>query len=228
MIATPPPPIALSASPARILLAGGAGPAAIRVANPGAAAAVVDVRVAGFGLGLRGRPRVVPASTRWVTVEPRRLVIPPRRAATVTVSRLRGSGAEPGDHPGLVLLTTRPRAAPGVSVRMQIGVVVIVRAPGRIVHRAVLGGLRRHGQMLELAVANRGNVTERLERGTLRVSLRRRGRVVAAARFAPRELLPRTRGLVELRCPRLHGRVAVRVRLAVGGRIVLRTFRLHL
>ena len=47
---------------------------------------------------------------------------------------------EPGDHDALVLLTTRPRRGPAVAVRMRIGVVVVVRAPGRVVRRLALRG----------------------------------------------------------------------------------------
>ncbi len=232
------PPVALSATPARISLAGSAG-AAIRVTNPGREAVVVDATRAGFGLDLRGRPRVVSgtsrrAATAWLSVRPTRFVLAARASATVAVSARVPPRAEPGDHEALVLLTTRPSARrPGLAVRMRLGVVVVVRAPGRVARSLRLGGLRvrRAGgaRLLELWVANAGNVTETLWRGRVRLLVARPGgsaRILAA----PRELRPRTSGLVQTvyRGP-LRGRVRVRAELVdPAGRILRRTFRIRL
>jgi hypothetical protein len=73
-------------------------------------------------------------------------------------------------------------------------------------------------------------VTEILERGWVRISLRR-GAAGATLSALPRELRPRTRGVVLLPYRgRLRGWVTVRVRMAAqGGLPVLRrTFRVHL
>jgi hypothetical protein len=119
-------------------------------------------------------------------------------------------------------------------VRMRIGIVVVVRAPGRVVRRLVLRGMRVHrarrARVLELIVVNRGNVTETLDRGRIRIALRRRGRRTAL-RNDPRELRPRTSGVVQFRyAGRLRGRVTARVRIAgpAGARPVTRTFRFSL
>ena len=101
-----------------------------------------------------------------------------------------------------------------VAVRMRIGVVVVVRAPGRVVRRLALRRMHvrreRHLRVVEVVVANRGNVTETLERGRIRVELRH-GRFRARLRSEPRELRPHTSGVVQLRYGgRLRGRVAAR------------------
>jgi hypothetical protein len=234
------PPVSLVASPAHVSLNGRATQS-IQVANSGAEPLVVDVGRAGFALDLSGRTRVVPRRpaadvAAWLTVRPGRLVIRPGGTASLTVSSSPPRRAEPGDHGALVLLTTRPRSGLGLAVRMRIGVVVVVRVPGRIVHRVDLIGLRvkRAGRtrLLELWLANRGNVTETLRRSCVRVSLRRNGRVLARLRTPARDLLPRTRGIAELRYRGpVRGWVAARAELSVRTRCahpVRRVFRIRL
>jgi hypothetical protein len=69
-------------------------------------------------------------------------------------------------------------------------------------------------RVVEVVVANRGNVTETLERGRIRVELRH-GRSRARLRSEPRELRPHTSGVVQLRYGgRLRGRVAARAWIA--------------
>jgi hypothetical protein len=134
-----------------------------------------------------------------------------------------------------VLLTTQPRGA-GLGVRMQIGIVVIVRVPGAVLHRLELRGLNvRRGHradLLELSVVNRGNVTERLGRERVRVSLRRRGRVIARLRAVPRELFPHSGATETFRYRgRLRGPATALVevvRPASGVPILRRTFRIRL
>jgi len=132
-----------------------------------------------------------------------------------------------------VLLTTRPVRSAAVAVRMRLGVVVVVRAPGAIVRRLDLLRLRIRApsrpRLLELWIANRGNVTEELSPSCLSITLIRAGRVLARPRPVARLLLPRTSGIVELRLPRpVRGRVTVRVeplaraRCGVGLRGTLR------
>jgi hypothetical protein len=129
-----------------------------------------------------------------------------------------------------VLLTTRSPATRAVAVRLRVGVAVTVRAPGVVHRRLLLRGLRvrRHGRVrtLEVSLGNAGNVTEQLSRGRVRVALVRGGRVLTTLRAAPRDLLPRTRGIAEVRyAGRLRGRVVARVVIA-GART--RTFRVVL
>jgi len=233
------PPLALTATPARVALAG-TSRASLRVTNPGARPLSVGVSRAGFTLDRRGRPRVAPrqttrAAVSWLTVRPTRFLLRAGASRWLRITSRPPARAEPGDHDALVLLTTRPWRAAGVAVRMRIGVVVVVRAPGRVVRRLALGRrLRtrpdRGGRVLELVVVNNGNVTETLDRGRIRLTLRRR-RAVASLRSEPRELRPRTSGLVEFRYRgRLRGWVTVRARLGVEprGRMVTRTFRVKL
>ena len=197
------PSVSLIASPSHVALAGAARQV-VRVRNSGREAVVVDVSRAGFALDLRGRPRIVSGGGRaWLTVKPHRLSIRPGGTAALLVSSKPPVRAEPGDHGALVLLTTRPRRSGGLAVRMRLGVVVAMRVPGKIVRRLEVRRLRvrRSGRarMIELLVANRGNVTETLSRGCLTVAFRRGGRVLARLHPVPRQLLPRTTGLVEVR-----------------------------
>lgn len=196
------PPVSLVASPARIALVGRARQT-IRIANTGATRVVVDVARAGFALDLRGRPRVARPVAPWLHVRPLRLVIAPGRERSLTVSTAPSPRAEPGDHGALVLLTTERRWSRSLAIRMRLGVVVVLRVPGRIVRRLVPLRIhvRRSGRarVLVLTLANLGNVTETVDRRCVSVALVRRGRVLARLHPARRDLLPHTRGIVELR-----------------------------
>ncbi|MES1247567.1 MAG: hypothetical protein ABUS54_07835, partial [Actinomycetota bacterium] len=99
---------------------------------------------------------------------------------------------KPGDHPTLVLVTRSPVRG-GLGVRLRVGVLVLVRGPGRIVHRVVATALARRGRALELWLRNDGNVSERLTRATVR------DRLPCRADVQPRELLPHSRGILLLR-----------------------------
>lgn len=232
------PPLGLTVTPARVALTG-TGRASVRITNPGLGSVVVDVARAGFSLDLRGRPRVVAqtahrAATPWLSVRPGRFVLPAGASRWLTVSSRLPRRVEPGDHDALVLLTTRPWRAAGVAVRMRIGVVVVVRAPGRVVRSIAVHALRvrRAGRArtLELVLANRGNVTETIDARGIRLSLVHNG-ARSLLRPEPRELRPRTSGIVQFRFRgKLAGWVTARLRLAPekGRPLVSRTFRVKL
>jgi hypothetical protein len=234
------PPVALSASPTRLTLLG-ATRQAIRVVNAGTGPVVVDVAPAGFGIGMRGQPRIVArgadarSAAAWLVIRPKRVVLPAGGSASVSVASSPPPRAAPGDHAALVLLTTRARPG-GIGVRMRIGVAIVLRIPGTIVHRLELRSLRvataGPARVLRLVVANSGNVIESLAPGRLEVTLLARNGPVARLRPRARELLPRTTGSFDLRCPAgLHGWVMVRVALtsARDGRATLRrSFRVRL
>jgi hypothetical protein len=236
LVATSRPP-SLAASPARVTL-NGAESRTIRVMNSGGGVAFVDVAPAGFALDLRGRPRIIRrtgAAALRLEVQPRRLALRAGEATTLTVSAVPPPHVRAGDHPALVLLTTQPRGV-GLGVRVQIGIVVIVRVPGVVSHRLELRGLRvrrgRGGDLLELSVVNRGNVIERLARDRVRVSLRRHGRVIARLRAGPRDVFPRSPATETFRYRgRLRGPATALVELvrpANGVPILRRTFRIRL
>ncbi|HET6683255.1 MAG TPA: hypothetical protein VFG75_06120 [Gaiella sp.] len=232
------PMLALTATPARVALAG-SGLATVRVVNPGRGPVFVDVARAGFSLDRRGRPKIarrggLRAATAWLAVRPRRFVLHPGASRLLTVRSRVPRRAEPGDHDALVLLTTRRRRSGGVAVRMRIGVVVVVRAPGRVIRRLALRRVHvrrgRRVRLVELVVANRGNVTETLERGQIRVELRHGG-ARASLRSEPRELRPRTSGVVQLHyAGRLRGWVTARAWVVgpPGANSLVRTFRIRL
>jgi hypothetical protein len=234
------PPVALTASPAHVALTG-SGRSTVRVTNRGSSRVVVDVGRAGFALDLRGSPKIAGrdviarSAAGWLRFRPRSLALEPGGSAEVSVESKLPSRAEPGDHDALLLFTTRRRVRDGVAVRMRMGVVVIVRAPGAVVRRLELRALRvtrkAHARILELAVANRGNVTESITRSNGTLSLFRRGRRIAQLRVEPRDIRPRTRGVLQFVYRGTErGTMTARADVAPGssGRLLRRTFRIRL
>ena len=175
------PPVALTASPSHVDLAG-SGRASVRVTNTGAAPVVLDVSRAGFALDLRGRPKVVERSAArsaasWLSFRPWKLSLRPGASGVVSVRSRVPARVEPGDHDALALFTTRRRTAGGLAVRVRMGVVVVVHAPGKIVRRVTASRLRVTGKgrarTLGLGLANRGNVTESFSRARAMLSIER-------------------------------------------------------
>jgi hypothetical protein len=210
------PPVSLVASPAHVMLAG-AAQQAVTVTSSGSERVTVEAVKAGYGLDLRGRPRILRRHSSWISVRPRRLTIAPGGRATLVVVSSPPRHAGPGDHAELVLLATRPLRTAALSVRMRLGVVVVVRVPGRILRRMDAVRLRVRPRRLELLVANRGNVTETIARRCVTVTVRRSGRVIARLHPVARSLLPHTSGLLEFpfRRPK-RGPVRVGVSLSPG------------
>jgi translation initiation factor IF-1 len=226
--------IALSASPLRLTLKG-ASTAAVVVRNPGRRALLVDVSRAGFARSLRGKPRVRPArgGAKWLRMYPKRIRIRSGAKGVLHVRAVPPRRAAPGDHPALVLLTSRPLGVKHVRVRLRVGVIVDLRVRGRIVRRLDARALtvRRSGprRLLELRLVNRGNVTEHLPGDGLRVSLLRGGRKLATLRPRGRELLPHSAGIAVFAYRgRLRGSVLARVELRPPVRGPRRSFRLRL
>jgi hypothetical protein len=232
-------PVVLRASPARLALAGSTH-AVVRVTNSGTKRVLVDVSRAGFALDLRGRPRILRrggarSAARWLTLRPTHFALGPRAAALLAVSSKLPRRAEPGDHDALVLLSTRPLAKGRVAVRLRIGLVVVVRAPGKVVTRLELHGLRvarrRKRRALDVTIVNRGNVTESLQGAHAVVSRAGNGRHVATLVAGSRNLRPRTRGILEFRFRgRPRGAMTARVVIVAepGRKILRRTYRIRL
>jgi hypothetical protein len=236
----PPDALALTASPARLVFHG-SGAAAVRLRNPGKKAVAVDVAAVGLALDLRGRPRIVKrrgprSAAGWLTLRPAHIRLAPHKAVALLASMKVPRRAEPGDHDALVLLSARSLGRARVSVRLRLGVVVVVRAPGAVVRRLKLRRLRlargRGGtRTIELLVVNSGNVTERLVhvRATLsRPASRRR---IATVGASARELRSHTRGLLEFRLrTRANGPVRVHVVIpaAPGRPVISRTYRIRI
>ena len=192
--------LGLSASPLRLSLRGSSA-AAITVRNPGRKAVLVDVSRAGFARTLHGRPRVAPAgaSAGWLRFRPRRIRIAPGGRGVLHIRAVPPRRAAPGDHPALVLLTTKPRGVRHVRVRLRLGVIVVVHVRGRIVRgldaRRLTVARRGSQRLLELRVVNRGNVTERLGGDRLRLALVRNGHSLGTLRPRQLELLPHSAGI---------------------------------
>jgi hypothetical protein len=229
--------VSLAASPAHVALTGAASQS-IQVTNAGRTPVVVDVGLAGFALDLRGRPKIVPVHRglrplSWLRVVPPRITVPAGGSATLEARSRVPKGASPGEHDAVVLLTTVPRRGQAIAVRMRVGITVALQVPGKIVRRLELRGLAasRRG-VLDLALANRGNVSELLERKRVDVVLQRAGHVLARLHPTVRELLPGTRGIAEILYPgRLHGWVRAVVELkarTADGPVMRRSFKLRL
>jgi hypothetical protein len=213
----------------------GASASAISVRNPGRRPLLVDVSRAGFARSLRGKPRLRPAggAVDWLRLRPRRIRIAPHAKAVLHVRAVPPRHAAPGDHPALVLLTTRPVGVRHVRVRIRVGVIVDLRVHGTVVRRLDARSLtvarRGAARLLELDLVNRGNVTEELGGGALQLSLLREGRVFATLRPRHRELLPHSAGIVVfLYRGRLRGPVVARIRFRTPLRGPVRWFHLRL
>jgi hypothetical protein len=219
---------ALSASPSRVELAGSATQV-VYVRNRGNAQVVVDASRAGFALDLSGRPRVIATEpAAWLSVRPKRFAVAPGGVAELLVGVRVPRGASPGDHTALLLLATRAAKNAGVAVRMRLGVTVVLRVPGRVVHRLAVQRMRVVGRQVRVTVANRGNVTEQLTGKRVMITVRRGVRVLARLSPTARELLPHSIGVFVLRLrgsPLRATHVDVAIRAAGGAAAVTRTFR---
>lgn len=224
-------PASLSVTPAHVHLAGAAS-GTIRVTNAGADAVVVDAGFAGYALDTRGRPLIARRATTRFLVRPRRFSLRPGGVEQLSVRAVLPRTAAPGEHDGLVLLDTRSTGPGHLSVSLQVGIVVDVRVPGKVVRRLVVRSLQVRrtatGRALHLVVANRGNISESL---VARVSLLRRGRLVARllprpTGHGPQRILPRAAGVVDLPYRgSLRGRmVAVVALVQPAGRTIVRRF----
>jgi hypothetical protein len=230
------PVASLSASPARVALAG-AERTTVTLRNFGPSRLMVKAAAGGVKLDTRGRPKLLGRAggrarnaATWLVVRPRALAIAPGGAAVIEVASRIPRSAQPGDHHAVVLFATRTVPSRGVAVRMRLGIRVVVRAPGRIVRQLVVRELRvrraRRSRVLEVVLANRGNATETLPRGRVTVTLRARGRTVARLRVGPREVLPRSKAILVARyVGRVRGVVFARVEVS-GART--RIFRVRL
>lgn len=218
MIAAP-PHATLAVSPAHVVLVPGDRRLVHVDATAGERLVTVTATVAGFALDPRGRPRLARAgyAAPWLTLRPRRLTLG-RNGGMITVASRKPADARPGDHSAVVLLTASEATARGVLVRMRIGLVVSVRVPGRLVHRLVIreARVRRRGRrrVLDVWLANRGNVIEHLDRRSLHVLLVGRHRTVERLMPARRDLLPRSSGILSFSVPtRVHGEVLAQIEL---------------
>ena len=146
-----PEALGLTATPTR-WCSTAAEPPGVRLRNSGRkAGAQVEVASAGFALDLRGRPRIVKrrgprSAAGWLSLRPARIRLAPHAAGTLLVSARLPRRAEPGDHDALVLLSARPLARARLSVRLRLGVVVVVRAPGAVVWRVNFAGCAWRGE----------------------------------------------------------------------------------
>ena len=217
-------PVALTVSPAHAVLLAPAS-RALQVSNLGKERVVVEVawRPLGYRVG----------SNRWLSIAPHRLVLRGGGRAVLTLRA--GPGASPGDHQLLVLVTGRPAERGRLAVQLRVGVRVRIRAPGRLVRKLAVDGLRarrfNRQRALLVSLANRGNVTEQL-RGRLSVTLVDHMRVISRLRLGrARELYPGTRAVVVLPyAGRARGVLTAIVTLRIGasGHQLERRYRLLL
>jgi len=169
----------------------------------------------------------------WLRLRPKRIRLRAGGKAVLHVRAAPPRRTAPGDHPALVLLTTRPLGVKHVRVRLRLGVIVNLRVRGRIVRRleARALGVQRLGarRLLELRLVNRGNVTERLGGDGLRLSLSRGGRRFATLRPRSDELLPYSTGIAVFPyAGPVRGAVDARIELRAPVRGPRRWFHLRL
>jgi hypothetical protein len=205
------PAASLSVSPSRVQLVPGVH-GTIRVTNSGNRRVVVVAGPAGYALDLRGRPQIVGrahGAASWLVLRPSRFALAPGATAQVGVTAAAPHRVPPGDHPALILFEARSAGTTRVAVALRVGIVVEIRAAGVVVRRIDIRAVRVRRttrarsavsrRTLELALANRGNVSELVTPRRISLVLLRRGRVIATLRPAPQTLLPRTAGLVDVR-----------------------------
>jgi hypothetical protein len=198
--------VALTVSPARVALEP-RSPTVLRISGPNVP---VTVTAVGYGLDLRGHQRVLRAPASWLVVSPRRVVATRAGAAVTLRAKLPPTAA--GDRFAVVLVTATAGSRVGVVVRVRLGVVASVRAPGKVTRRIVVRSLRLRGRVFELTLANTGNVAETLHPADVTLT-------VGRARLHPRarQVLPHTRALFQLAWrgavrPRFVARVRIRQR----------------
>jgi translation initiation factor IF-1 len=209
--------------------------AAITVRKPGRRPLLVDVSRAGFARSLHGKPQVRSARgvAGWLRLRPRRIRLRAGAKAVLHVRTAPPRSTPPGDHPALVLLTTRPLGVKHVRVRLRVGVIVDLRVRGKVMRRLAAGRLtlRRVGtrRLLELRLVNRGNVTEELGGSGLRLSLFRGRRRFATLEPRRGELLPHSSGVAVFSYGgRVRGPVVARVELGAPVQGPRRAFHLRL
>jgi hypothetical protein len=230
------PRTALTVSPAHVAFDAG-GRATLKVETGAARRLRLRASVAGLALDRRGKPRVAARrdAASWLSVSPATVDVGPAGATLVIASRPQPS-ARAGEHSAVVLLTATAPSAKGVAIELRVGVVVTVRVKGRLVHRVEVTAARLKRRplgryrLIELTFANRGNVIESIGGPRLRITLLRRGRVIARLPTARRKVLPHTAAVVVVAYRgRRHGPTTVRVELPrPGGRTAVRSFPLRL
>jgi hypothetical protein len=230
------PRTALSVSPAHVAFEAG-GRAALHVETGAGRRLLLRASVAGLALDRRGKPRIATKrdAAPWLSVSPSTIAVG-RAGATLVIASRRQPSSRAGEHSAVVLLTATTPSAKGVAIELRVGVVVTVRVKGRLVHRIEVTAARlrrrppRRGRLIELTLANRGNVIEWIGGSRLRITLLRRGRVIAHLETGRRKVLPHTAAVVVVRYRgRSHGPATIRVVLPrPGGRTAVRSFPLRL
>jgi P pilus assembly chaperone PapD len=218
----PQPPAAISVTPTQLVLDGRSA-GTITVTNPGLRRMAVTTEVGNYVIASDGGvvvdPQLPPARSakRWISVSPRTLRLAPGASVQVAVESRPARHARPGDHHALVMFTT-VSVTNQVAIRTRVGIPILVRVAGTLVRDLRVMSLRvdrtgdRHS--LRLAVANRGNVNERLLRGQVTVLLRRGARTLAVLQPGTRTLLPGTAAtLVMPYGGALRGRLTALVRV---------------
>lgn len=227
--------LSVSAWPARVVVPA-PGSTTVRVGNSSSAPVRLLASPRGYALDALGRPHLHAARAAWLSVKPARVVVAPHGVVQIEVRVKRPAGAKPGDHAQVLLVSSAPPARRRLVATLRIGVVVVARVPGRLVHRLSVARVqaRSRGRQItvEVVIANRGNVDEWIGPGRVSVTLGRRGAKPVTVPVPARRLLARSAGIVVARFRgHLRGAVAVVVavrRPAAGVLLVRRRYRLRL
>ena len=194
--------------------------------------ASIDVHVVGLTLDPQGRPRLERRGGAPLLRLSASRLRAARGRAQLTITARPAAHAAVGDHAAVVLFDATTPGTSSVLVRLRVGLVVSVRVPGKVVHRLVLqagASVLRKPRVIEVDVANRGNVTEHVDASRLTLVVVRAGRTVAVLRAARRDFLPHSRGFVLFSySQRLRGAFVARVGLRQSKDLQVRRYRLRL
>jgi hypothetical protein len=193
-------PVILAVHPTQLILVGLAkGEYTVR--NPSGKSVSLTASIGNYAIKPNGKavvnPKVPPkgSAKSWLTISPTSFTLKPHTSATLAVQSHPGEHAGPGDHHALILFTTAPTGKGRVLVRTRIGVTALVRVPGKITRKLVIGrpsAVRRKHQ-LRFPLLNQGNIDERLLARRVSVALKHGQRLVQTLRAPARDILPHSR-----------------------------------
>jgi hypothetical protein len=194
------PMTTLAVNPTQLILVG-VSKGAYTVRNPTGKPVSLKASIGDYTIKPNGRvvvnPKVPPkgSAKHWLTISPQSFKLQPHTNAVLDVNSHPGKHAGPGDHHALVLFTTAPTGKGKVLVRTRIGVTALVRVPGKIKRKLVIGrpSAVRKKHQLRFALLNKGNINERLLKGAVKVALKKGRRVVQRLTAPARDILPRSR-----------------------------------
>jgi hypothetical protein len=195
----------LSVEPTQLTLIG-ASKGYYTLRNPSKSSVSLKATIGNYTIKPNGQvvvdPKVSPrrSARRWLTISPTHFRINANGKAYLKIRSHPGKQAGPGDHHALILFVSATRAKGNVLIRTRIGAGVLVRVKGKLKRRLAIARLSaaRSNHQLQLVVANRGNINERLLRHKVSVALKQGTRTVQTLWAPARQVLPYSRTVYAL------------------------------